>query len=136
MSGPFSKTCVVGAGAIGGWLAAGLARAGCDVSLLARGQTLQALRAHGLRLETGASGARRTEQHPVTASADAAALGAQDLVVIAVKAPALREVAAQIGPLLGPDTAVLSAMNGVPWWFLHGLACSHAARRCAKSWRQ
>ncbi len=112
--------CVVGAGAIGGWLAAGLARAGCRVSLLARGETLAAVQANGLQLQTGPADALQTQRFDMPASADAATLGPQDLVIIAVKAPALAAVAQQIGPLIGPDTVVLTAMNGVPWWFLHG----------------
>lgn len=116
----FDTICVVGAGAIGGWLAATLARAGRRVSLLARGPTLAALQSGGLQLHSGTAEAPRTERFDVSASADAASLGPQDLVIVAVKAPALQEVARQIGPLIGPDTAVLTAMNGVPWWFLHG----------------
>lgn len=116
----FRTACIVGAGAIGGWLAAGLARAGSAVSLLARGPTLAALQTDGLQLQSG-SGGQQTERHDLRASANAAELGPQDLVVIAVKAPALGAVVQQIGPLLGPHTTVLTAMNGVPWWFLHGL---------------
>ncbi|MBI2751518.1 MAG: 2-dehydropantoate 2-reductase [Burkholderiales bacterium] len=108
----FSRVCVVGAGAIGGWMAARLAGAGCQIGVLARGATLQALQQRGLQLgET---------HHTVTASASASELGVQDLVVVAVKAPALQEVARQIGPLIGPHTVVLTAMNGVPWWFFQG----------------
>ena len=111
------KACIYGAGAIGGWLGVALAQAGCDVSLVARGATLQALQADGLRL-------RRPDgsvaQAPVNAQQDPAALGAQDLVVVAVKAPGLPEVAQAMGPLIGPETVVLTAMNGVPWWFLDG----------------
>ena len=120
MTPSFHKTCIVGVGAIGGWLGAGLARAGCNVSLLARGRTLAALQHDGLRLRTGSGDNQQIETHRVQATADPASLGLQDLVVIAVKAPALREVAQQIAPLLGPDTLVLCAMNGVPWWFLQG----------------
>ena len=116
----YEKVCIVGAGAIGGWIGAGLARAGCEVSLLARGRTLEALQQHGLRLQSGPADAPQTATYPVHTSADAADLGLQDLVVIAVKAPALREVALQIAPLMGPGTVVLTAMNGVPWWFLQG----------------
>ncbi len=116
----FRTVCVVGAGAIGGWLAAGLARAGSQVSLLARGPTLAVLQANGLQLLSGSGEARQTERVNVRASDDAGELGPQDLVVIAVKAPSLKAVAQQIGPLLRPDTTVLTAMNGVPWWFLHG----------------
>jgi len=112
----FHKVAIVGAGAIGGWVGVHLARAGAQLSVLARGDTLTALQAHGLQLHQG--GEHWTV--PVQAANDAAALGVQDLVVIAVKAPALASVAPQIGPLLGPHTVVLTAMNGVPWWFLQG----------------
>ncbi len=107
-----SKVCIVGCGAIGGWIGAGLARAGCQISVFARGATLAALQSNGLRI--GA------ERHAVTACADAAALGVQDLVVVSVKAPALQEVVRKIGPLIGPKSVVLTAMNGVPWWFFQG----------------
>ena len=108
------KVCIYGAGAIGGFIGARLAMAGdCQVSAVARGATLAALREHGLRLRQG--GALHTA--PVQASDDPATLGPQDGVVIAVKGPALAAVAARIAPLLGPDTWVLPAMNGVPWWF-------------------
>ncbi|HYW57016.1 MAG TPA: 2-dehydropantoate 2-reductase [Polaromonas sp.] len=107
------RVCIYGAGAIGGWLAAGLATAGCDISVVARGDTLQALHARGLRLQTG-DGVRSVA---VKASHSPSELGVQDLVVVAVKAPALLEVARNMAPLLGPNTTVLTAMNGVPWWF-------------------
>jgi 2-dehydropantoate 2-reductase len=112
----FNQVAIVGAGAIGGWMGVHLARADAQLSVLARGDTLQALQKNGLQLHQGG------ELHtvPVRASNDAAALGVQDLVVISVKAPALASVAQQIGPLLGPHTVVLTAMNGVPWWFLQG----------------
>ena len=111
------KVCIYGAGAIGGWLGMALAQAGNTVSMVARGPTLLALQQEGLRL-------RRADgtlaQAPVTAHHSPAALGAQDLVVVAVKAPALPDIAQAMAPLLGPDTIVLTAMNGVPWWFLDG----------------
>ena len=111
------KVCIYGAGAIGGFIGARLAAAGgCQVSAVARGATLAALREHGLRLrERG-----ELASYPVQATDDPAALGVQDLVVIAVKAPALAAVAARIAPLIGPATVVLPAMNGVPWWFAAG----------------
>lgn len=112
----FNKVAIVGAGAIGGWMGVHLARAGAQVSVLARGDTLQALQKNGLQLHQGGELHKAT----VKASNDAAALGVQDLVVISVKAPALASVAQQVGPLIGPDTVVLTAMNGVPWWFLQG----------------
>lgn len=112
------KVCIVGPGAIGGFIGARLAAAGqCDLSAVARGATLGALQSHGWRLnEAGV-----LSQTPAHAVADAGQLGVQDLIVIAVKGPALAGVAAQIAPLLGPGTIVLPAMNGVPWWFGQGL---------------
>jgi 2-dehydropantoate 2-reductase len=108
------KICIYGAGAIGGFIGARLAASGAaQISVVARGDTLAALRAHGLRLRQGG----QLIAAPVQASDDPAALGPQDGVIIAVKGPALAAVAARIAPLLGPHTWVLPAMNGVPWWF-------------------
>ncbi len=123
---PFNRVTIVGAGAIGLWIGWHLARQGCQVSALARGQTLQALRAQGMRLQSG-SGPALTA--PVHASDEPQALGEQDLVVLAVKAPALAEVAPRMGPLLGPQTVVLTAMNGVPWWFFEGFGGPLAGSR-------
>ncbi len=110
------KVCVLGAGAIGGWMGVKLAQAGHPVSVLARGATLAAIRAEGLRLiEAGATAAV-----PVTASDNPAELTAQaypDLLIVAVKSQGLRDAALAAKPLIGPDTLVLTAMNGVPWWF-------------------
>lgn len=112
------KVCIVGAGAIGGFIGARLACAGqAHVSVLARGATLEALRTHGWRLHAGGS----LVQAPAVASDDPQALGVQDVVVIAVKGPALSEVALRIAPLVGTDTLVMPAMNGVPWWFCQGI---------------
>ena len=107
------KYCVFGAGAVGGTIAAQLARANATVSVIARGETLAAIQKDGLRLLMNGE----TLQTTVRASADPAELGPQDYVIIAVKAPSLPEVASRIGPLLGPETAVVTAMNGIPWWF-------------------
>ncbi len=120
----FSKVAIVGAGAIGGWMGVHLARSGAQLNVLARGDTLRALQHNGLQLHQ--AGTLHTV--PVHASNDAAALGVQDLVVVSVKAPALASVAAQVGPLIGPDTVVLTAMNGVPWWFLQGFGGPVAGR--------
>ena len=112
------RVCIVGAGAIGGLIGTRLAAAGAvEVCALARGATLKALRTHGWRLD-GPTGAL---QAPVRASDDPAALGVQDLVVIAVKAQSLPALAPTLAPLLGPATVVLPAMNGVLWWFGHGV---------------
>jgi 2-dehydropantoate 2-reductase len=119
------KVCIYGAGAIGGWIGSGLARAGCSVSVVARGATLQALQMHGLRLNQDG----KVTAQPVASSAVPADLGVQDIVVLAVKAPSLPEVARHIAPLLGPNTLVLTAMNGVPWWFLQGFGSALAGRR-------
>ena len=119
------KVCIYGAGAIGGWVGMKLARTGCDVSVVARGATLEALGAHGLRLQQ----ADEVLSSPVRASASPAELGVQDLVVVAVKAPAMAEVAKSIAPLLGPKTVVLTAMNGVPWWFFAGFGGRYAGTR-------
>ncbi|RZJ26960.1 MAG: 2-dehydropantoate 2-reductase [Haliea sp.] len=117
--------CIYGAGAIGGWIGVRLAQAGCSVNVVARGATLQALQQHGLRLQQG----DEVTSVQVRASADPASFGVQDLVIIAVKAPALADVARAIAPLIGPDTIVLTAMNGVPWWFLDGFGGEHAGKR-------
>jgi len=119
------KVCIYGAGAIGGWIGSGLARAGCSVSVVARGATLDALQLHGLRLHQGG----RVSSQAVASSALPADLGVQDLVVLAVKAPSLPEVVRHIAPLIGPDTLVLTAMNGVPWWFLQGFGGALAGTR-------
>ncbi len=110
--------CIFGAGAIGGWLGASLVRADSELNLgvIARGANLHALQSDGLTL---LHGDERTRV-PVRALADPAELGAQDMVVVAVKAPSLRLVAERIAPLLKPDTVVVVAMNGVPWWFFEG----------------
>ena len=130
---PLRKVTIVGAGAIGGWLGVGLAGAGCQTSVLARGATLQALQQNGLRIRkktTDAAGqtAESETAFTVQASNNAVQLGPQDLVVIAVKAPSLAEVASQIKPLLRPGTLVLVAMNGVPFWFLQDFGGSLAGQ--------
>lgn len=113
------KICIVGAGAVGGLIGAKLAASGAaEVCALARGATLHALRTHGWRLRE--AGAMVTS--PAIAASDPAELGPQDAVIVAVKGPALVDVAPRIAPLLGPATLVVPAMNGVPWWFAKGVA--------------
>ncbi len=108
------KIAIVGAGAIGGLIGARLAAMGThQVSALARGETLAALQREGWRL-TSPDG---DVQAPALASADPKALGVQDVVIIAVKGPALQALAPQLGPLFAPHTLIVPAMNGVPWWF-------------------
>jgi 2-dehydropantoate 2-reductase len=119
------KVCIYGAGAIGGWIGVKLARVGCEVSVVARGATLAALQKDGLRLQEGPE----TLAVNVQASASPADLGVQDLVIVAVKAPAMGDVAQAIRPLLAPDTMVLTAMNGVPWWFFQGFGGEYQGTR-------
>ncbi|HEY4139101.1 MAG TPA: 2-dehydropantoate 2-reductase [Casimicrobiaceae bacterium] len=110
--------CIVGAGAIGGLIGARLAHAGVDVSAIARGETAAALREHGWRLQIGG----KTITAAVRVVREPAELPPQDYVVVAVKAPAMIRVAPVVGALAHPDTTIVTAMNGVPWWFFHGLS--------------
>jgi 2-dehydropantoate 2-reductase len=114
------KICVYGAGAVGGLIAAWLARSGREVSVIARGRQLEAIRTGGLRLHDRERDT--TEVYAVRAEPDPARLGPQDYVVVAVKAQSLPEVAQRIAPLVGEGTSILTAMNGVPWWFFDRLA--------------
>ena len=109
------RICVFGAGSVGGYLAGYLAKGGVEVSVVARGAHLAAIRANGLTVETPDSAI--TVKLP--ASDNPADLGTQDAVIVAVKAPALPSVAATIAPLLGPETPVAFLMNGIPWWYFH-----------------
>lgn len=111
------KICIYGAGAVGGLMAGWLARAGHAVSVVARGAHLTAIRAKGLRIRSDG----KDSAHPVQADSDPAKLGPQDAVVVAVKGQSLPGVARGIGPLLGPATSIVTAMNGVPWWFFDRL---------------
>ncbi len=108
------RVCIIGAGAIGGLIGARLAaRTDCRPAVLARGETLRALREHGWRADTAGEVLRA----PARAFERAEDIGEQDLVIVAVKGPALRDVAQGLAPLLGEHTIVMPAMNGVPWWF-------------------
>jgi 2-dehydropantoate 2-reductase len=109
------KICVYGAGAVGGLMAAWLARSGHEVSLVARGAQLDAIRRDGLRVRSKSG----TESLRIKADPEPAKLGTQDYVLVTVKAQSLTDVAANIAPLLDKDTSVVTAMNGVPWWFLN-----------------
>ena len=123
------KICVYGAGAVGGLIAGWLARSGQEVSVIARGDNLEAIRSRGLRLRSGAEGEVQVAQ--MRAEDDPAKLGTQDCVIVAVKGHALPEVAARIAPLLGSDTSIVTAMNGVPWWFFDRLAFGGGKLRLA-----
>ena len=119
------KICIYGVGAVGGFIGAQLAHAGCEVNAVAHGATLKALRSNGLRLES--DGIFLTEK--ICATDDPAELGVQDLVIVAVKATALVHVAQKIAPLIGPGTIVMTAMNGVPWWFFEGFGGEYQGTR-------
>jgi 2-dehydropantoate 2-reductase len=121
---PAPKFCIYGAGAIGSTIGVLLARAGAEVSVVARGETLAVLEHEGLRLRMDG----QMLQAPVHVSADPSELGPQDYVIIAVKAPALPGVASEIAPLLGSKTAVVTAMNGIPWWFFQNAKGRFAGR--------
>ncbi len=110
------RLCVFGAGAIGGYLAARLATVeGIDLSLVARGPHLAAIKADGLRLiEDGAESV-----HRITASAEATELGPQDCVILCLKAHSISPALDAIMPLIGPETVVVTAQNGVPWWYFY-----------------
>jgi 2-dehydropantoate 2-reductase len=114
------RICIVGAGAIGGYLAVKLIRAGEEVTLIARGATLAAIQRDGLRLLT--AGAEDETATPALASDDAHEVGPQDAVIVAVKAHQLPAVAPALPVLYGPQTVVVPAQNGIPWWyfFKHG----------------
>jgi 2-dehydropantoate 2-reductase len=119
------KICIFGAGAIGGLMGAKLAAKGdVDVTFIARGPHLAAMRENGVKLIS-----EGTEQivHPrCVESAEEA--GPQDYVLVTLKAHSLPLAAKQMHPLLGPDTAIVSAVNGIPWWYFHGLGGAHEGR--------
>jgi len=121
------KICVYGAGAIGGYIAVQLARSGVETSVVARGPHLQAIQQNGLTLKI----AGETHIVRLSASDDAATLGPQDYVIVALKAHQIAGVAARIKTLCGPDTAILFAVNGVPWWYFHKLAGPYENHRIA-----
>jgi 2-dehydropantoate 2-reductase len=110
------KICIFGAGAIGGYMAVKLVQAGVDVSIVARGAHLAAIQSRGLTLvEEGAD----PVTVPVRASANAADLGVQDYVIVTLKAHSVPPVVGAMQPLIGPDTTIVSGVNGVPWWYFH-----------------
>jgi 2-dehydropantoate 2-reductase len=119
------KICIYGAGAIGGYMGAKLAKAGADVSLVARGPHLAAMNEKGLTLVEGDT----RETVPVRASEDPADLGVQDYVIITLKAHSVPGVVDRMQPLLGPDTTVVMGVNGVPWWYFYKLPGEWENRR-------
>lgn len=109
------RICIYGAGAIGGYVGAQLALAGADVSLVARGPHLKAMRENGLRLRIG--GEEKVAR--VTATDDPAELGPQDSVFVALKAHSIPGVVDQMTSLLGNDTSIVTAVNGIPYWYFY-----------------
>ena len=118
------RICIYGAGAIGGYMAAKLAQAGTRVSLVARGPHLARMQSHGLTLiEDG-----QQVTVPVTASDSPAQLGPQDYLIVTLKAHSVPPLVAAMQPLIGPQTTVVSCVNGVPWWYFHKLAGPYEGR--------
>lgn len=120
------RICIAGAGAIGGYLAARLVSVGADVSVVVRGRNLEAIQRDGLTLinEDG------SEQHVrVRASDDMTTLGVQDVVILGMKAHQIAPVIDQLKTLIGPQTLVITAQNGIPWWYFHGLDSPWQGRR-------
>jgi 2-dehydropantoate 2-reductase len=118
------KVAIFGAGAIGGFLGAKLAQAGVDVTVIARGPHLAAMEANGLTLE---SGGERVTVRP-RCLGDARAAGVQDYVFVTLKAHSLPGAAESIAAMMGPDSALVTGINGVPYWYFHGVDGPHAGR--------
>ena len=119
------KICIYGAGAIGGFIGAELADAGIDVSLIARGPHLEAMQNNGLTLIRDS---KTRVTHPM-ATDDPAKVGVQDYVIITLKAHSVPGVVEHMQPLLGPNTAVVTAVNGVPWWYFYGIKGEYKDKR-------
>ncbi|MCA3351224.1 MAG: 2-dehydropantoate 2-reductase [Roseomonas sp.] len=119
------KICIFGAGAIGGLMGAKLAAKGdVDVTFIARGPHLDAMRENGVKLIS--EGAEQIVHPRCVSSAEEA--GPQDYVLVTLKAHSLPSAAKQMQPLLGPDTAIVSAVNGIPWWYFHGIGGAYEGR--------
>jgi 2-dehydropantoate 2-reductase len=119
------KVCIFGAGAIGGYMAVMMKRGGVDVSLVARGPHLAAIKSNGLKVVFK----DKELSADMPATNDPKELGPQDYVIIALKAHQAWESVDQLKPLLGPNTAVVTAQNGVPWWYFYGLDEKYASLR-------
>jgi 2-dehydropantoate 2-reductase len=121
------KIAIIGVGAIGGYIGTRLALAGEDVTFIARGANLEALRSRGIRLVSADGGEQCVPK--VTATGDYAAAGAQDIVILAMKAHQVEAVAAEVPKLFGPDTVVVPMQNGIPYWYFHRHAGELAGTR-------
>jgi 2-dehydropantoate 2-reductase len=111
------KVAIIGVGAIGGYVGARLAHAGEDVTFIARGANLEALKTRGIRLVMGDGSEQAVPR--VNATSDYAAAGPQDLVILALKAHQVEAVAPEVPKLFGPDTVVVPMQNGIPYWYFH-----------------
>ena len=111
------KIAIIGVGAIGGYVGARLAHAGEDVTFIARGANLEALRTRGIRLVMGDGSEQAVPR--VNATSDYAAAGPQDVVILAMKAHQVEAVAPQVPKLFAPDTVVVPMQNGIPFWYFH-----------------
>jgi 2-dehydropantoate 2-reductase len=120
------KICVFGAGAIGGYMGVKLAQAGADVSLVARGPHLAAMKSNGLKLIE--EGGEETVVS-VTASDNPADLGVQDYIIVTLKAHSVPPIVGKMKPLIGPNTTIVSGVNGVPWWYFHKIGGEHEGTR-------
>jgi 2-dehydropantoate 2-reductase len=119
------RLAIYGAGAIGAYLGVELALGGVDVALIGRGPHLAAMKANGARLRIGAE---EKVAHP-RCTDDPAELGAQDYVIVTLKAHSVPGICEKMQPLLGPETAVVTAVNGIPWWYFHGVEGEHRNKR-------
>lgn len=124
------KVAIVGAGAIGAYVGLRLARGGSEVTFIARGATLEALRSHGVRL-IAADGQEEVARN-VRATNDYGEAGAQDLIILAIKAHQVDAVAAEVPKMLGPETVIVPMQNGIPFWYFHGHG-GPLAGTCVKS---
>ncbi|MEK9754577.1 MAG: 2-dehydropantoate 2-reductase N-terminal domain-containing protein, partial [Rhodospirillaceae bacterium] len=121
------KICVIGAGAIGGLMGAKLALAGNEVSVADQGAHLEAIRKNGLKLiwEDGSEHVAKV----AAATDDVTTLGKQDLIILALKAHYLEQVARQLDAVVGPETMIVTVQNGIPWWYFHKLKGPYEGKR-------
>jgi len=125
------KTTVFGAGAVGGHLAARLGAAGADVAAVCRGAQLAAIQERGITLHTQ----DRRYHARIRATDRPEILGRQDVVIVTVKSSVLPEMASSIATLVGPDTSIVFAMNGIPWWYPYRAESKARPRICRDSTR-
>jgi len=121
------KVCIVGAGAIGGYIGAKLAQAGTPVTLIARGAHLQAIQEKGLILRHSDGSEQQVKD--VFATSDMKAAGVQDVVIVALKTQSVPSVAPGLPALYGEETMVVTAQNGIPWWYFRKLESPHTNYR-------